>query len=88
MNFSKIRPPAPHAAGIADSRAPGYALSGYVVRAVTVVLEAGAFAAIPLRATTDANLVEEAGCGAGRDEPLTATLVALKDVGAVKLGET
>jgi len=85
VNLPKIPPPLPNAAAIAYGATPGDPLGGHVVAAMPVVLNAGAFATVPLRAATDANLVDEAGLSTTRNEVATRALVSVEDVVGVKL---
>jgi hypothetical protein len=76
VDLSKIPPPLAHAARVADSGATGDALGGYVVRAVIVMLKAGALTPATLGTRgAHANLVNLAGLATARDEPAAAALV-------------
>ena len=87
VDLSKLRPPAAFSAAIADSGlATGDGGTDHVA-AVTVALVSRAFAAVTLRASADADLVEPVGHGPGRDEPAAASLVAGKELVAVELEE-
>jgi len=87
MDLGQVLPPFPHPASIAYRGAASDPLSGYVVRAVVMMLRALALAPIALGTNADANLVDPAGLSATRDDPPTASLVALKNVLSVKLEE-
>ena len=87
MDLLKLSPPASDAASIADRRAPGDPLGGYVVRAMAVVLVASTLATVSLMTASDANLVDDAGGSTARDEPTPAALVAVENVLGVKLEE-
>ncbi len=89
VNLLKVLPPAPDAAAIADSGAPGDSLGGYVVRAVTMMLVADALATIPLRTYgAYANFVELVRLATGGDEPPSGALVASENVLGVELVES
>ena len=88
LNLGEIRPPAALSATVADAALLAGEGGADDVRTMPVALEAGAFAAVALRAGADADLVEPASLGAARDEPTAAALVAVEDLVAVKLEET
>jgi hypothetical protein len=88
VGLLEFRPPAPGAAAIADGGAAGYTLGGYMVAAMAIVLKAGTLATITPRVhRTHANLVDEAGSGAGRDKVASCSLVAFENVLGVTLEE-
>jgi hypothetical protein len=83
LNLGKLRPPATLSASVTHGALPRSASCGLDVRAMLVRGEPPALAR--LAANASANLVDLGGLGTGRDEPLTAALVAGEDLVAVKL---
>jgi hypothetical protein len=86
VNLLEFRPPAPLSATIADSALSSNTLGGCVMAAMSMLSEALALAPVTLGPhRRDANLVSEAGSGAGRDEVAPGSPVGGKYAVAVKL---
>ncbi len=84
-DLGKLRPPAALSATVTYGALLADDGSADDVAAMPVMLEANAFATVPLRADANADLIEPAGLRPGRDEPLAGTLVAAEHRAAVKL---